>query len=336
MLACVATSAWAQSDSGSSFLRPEQSQPTACNTQLPSKIPIRCWVGQQFLVLPKDPTLRNLAYGEFYEVSDGGAVTYDELAGKTVTVTDVEWETRERWYAKSDWYEGKDKEWEHYSKVLGSAFWIITVKLDATGTLYKLLLKTPAEDSPDDVSVSDLALVRDLKAAREAYLGRTYWIMHTWLPQLGVNGAILPLVPVPFKQYMPVVVSDVLASDTAEHPVRIVVKNEAGQEGYFDIAMSPTNVKDTSDLLLGDTALAKVLASVDPKMAYKWPAKIWAAIEDGNVLLGMTAEQVRVSWHAPERIERTDKLGGSVQEKWIYDDHRYVDFKNGIAIEVRH
>jgi hypothetical protein len=310
----LADGAWSQSASDTPFLRPETQNSAACNTQFPSRIPVRCWVGQQFLVLPQDTRLRNFGYVEFNKADGSGTASYDALAGKIVTVTEVRWEAARKFPSPTGWF--------------------VTLKADDTGSVYIVRPVTLPTESPDDAAIDSLALLRDLTVARDKFLQRQFWIMRTWLPQLGENGAIVPPDKVTFKQCTAVTVSDVLASYTAEHPVRIVVKNDAGQEGYFDIAMSPTNIRDASHLILGDAAMVQYLASSDPKLVHKWPAKIWAAIEDGEVLLGMTAEQVRLSWREPKEISRTEITGG-VREHWSYPDHRYLDLKNGTVTEVQ-
>jgi hypothetical protein len=314
VVAGMAGAAWPQSGSDTSFLRPETQNSAACDTQFPSKIPVRCWVGQQFLVLPQDTRLRHFGYAEFNKADGTGTPSYDALAGKIVTVTGVQWEAARKFPSPSRWF--------------------VTLKADDTSAVYTVRPVTLPTESPDDAAVDSLALFRDLKIARDKYLGGHFWIMRTWLPQLGENGAIVPPGKVSYKQCAPVMVSDVLASYTAEHPVRIVVKNDAGQEGYFDIAMSPTNIRDTSHLVLGDAAVAQYLASNDPELGHKWPAKIWAAIEDGNVLLGMTAEQARLSWHDPKDISRAAITDG-FREHWTYPGHRYLDLKNGVVTEVQ-
>jgi len=269
-LACTAEAALAQSDPGSPFLRPEQKETTSptCDTAFPSKVPVRCWVGQQFLVLPEDKTFRQLGYMDFSVAGDFTAhATYDELAGKVVTVTDVQ---------RS-----------------GENNWVVTFKADDGKQAYTANATALLGETSSDATVLKLALLRDMKAARERYLGKTYWIKQDWLPRLGESGSIISTDIVAYKAYRPVTISDVLAGYSENEPVRIVVKNDAGQEGYFDMAASPTNHRGGA---VGDAALSEYLADTDPRLAHKWPARVWQAIEDGKVYVGMTAEQALMSW----------------------------------------
>ncbi len=305
----------AKTDSGSSFLRPEGSQssnsPNApCDVRFPSKVPVRCWVGQQFLVLPIDPQLRS--YG--YQTINGGSgpyghASYDELAGKTVTVTNVEWQLIA-------------------AALPDSGDWVVTFRDDASGATYNTRTVILPNEAPDDAIVDNFALLRDLKAARDKYLGKTFWMKSGWLPQLGENGSISFSSIVKYKKFVPTVVSDVLIGWEASAPVRVVIKNDASEEGYFDMAVSGTNRTRNAAGEVGDAAFAKVMASSDPKLAHKWPAKVWDAIENQKVFVGMSMEQARLSWGDPHDVNRT-VVGGHVHEQWVYEEHNYLYFEDG-------
>ena len=150
-----------------------------------------------------------------------------------------------------------------------------------------------------------------------------------WLPQLGENGSISFSSIVKYKKFVPTVVSDVLVSWEASEPVRVVIKNDAGQEGYFDMAVSGTNRTRNGAGKVGGEAFVKVMASSDPKPAHKWPAKVWDAIENQKVFSGMTMEQAQLSWGEPHDVNRTT-AGGHVHEQWVYGENNYLYFDDGI------
>lgn len=58
------------------------------------------------------------------------------------------------------------------------------------------------------------------------------------------------------------------------------------------------------------------------------PEKYKKAIDDGKVLLGMSADMVRASWGESEKINRSVGNWG-VHEQWIYGS-KYLYFENGI------
>jgi hypothetical protein len=314
LIATSAQHAAAQSDSSTPFLRPESAAPPnsasrPCDPQFPSKLPVRCWVNQKLMVLPVDKSLRSFGY---QTINGGqglyGNPTYEELAGKIVTVTGFEWQTN--------------------SIMPDLSNWLVTFRDDSTGNVYTTKTVILPGETPDDAVLDHFALLRDMAAARQRYLGKTFWMMAGWLPQLGDNGSLSFSAVVQYRKFVPVTVSDVLASSEAMHPVRIVIKNDGGQEGYFDIAMSDTNRSATPVGAAGDAALMEVLASSDPKPAHKWPATTWDAIENQRVFIGMTAEQARMSRGKPTSVNRTI-VGGHVHEQWVYGEGSYLYFENG-------
>jgi hypothetical protein len=326
-------------DSASPFLRPEQhaeakAANASCDTAFPSRLPVRCWAGQKLIVLPMDRDLRTYGYVHFKGGSGQmGIPTYDELAGKIVTVTNVAWVENQDEPALSDWH--------------------ITFSDDATGKIYATWhvmqaaqkresisgrtrvakLAGASVQQPDDATVANVALLRDLKAARDKYLDRTYWITSRWLPELSENGGMSFTNVVVFRKYTPVKISDILASWSTDAPVRIVIKNEAGQEGYFDMAVSQSNRTTPPSGDIGDAALATILASSDPRLGHNWPARIWNAIETGTALLGMTPDQARMSWGSPTKTKTSVELKHA-GEIWDYPDHRSLHFKDGSLVEI--
>jgi hypothetical protein len=316
LLSCAAA---AQSDNGSPFMRSEQPSASGpnlnCDQTFPSRLPVRCWIGKQFLVLPEDETLRSYGYVSFLGGTGPlGQPTYDELAGKVVTVTDVQL-TNDR--AAST-----------------RPVWVITFKSDETGRIYATRPQKQDATLPEDATIDHLALLRDLEAARERYLGKTYWIRTNALPKLGANGSETITGVVTYKKFMPVTISDVLAGYSQDGPVRIVVKNDAGQEGYFDMAASPTNRAPLLAGPVGDGAFAAQLSNVDPKLGHKWPANIWAAIEDDAVSIGMTEEQARMAWGDPTEIKKKVDSKHALED-WLYDKAREISFENGLVKEIK-
>ena len=143
----AAAGAFAQTDAGSPFLRPEPATPPPCDLQFPSRLPVRCWVGQEFVVLPLDPRLRRDGYPSIYtSEARGGHTSYDELAGKTVTVMSVAWHDAA---TRSD-----------------ISTWIVGFRDAASGRGYGTCAVLQPTDPPDDAFVDTLVLLRDLKAAR--------------------------------------------------------------------------------------------------------------------------------------------------------------------------
>jgi hypothetical protein len=302
------------------FVRPDAAAPaikTACNYTYPSKVPPRCWLGQKILMLPVAKPHRQIGYMDIVKGVDGPSnPTYAELAGKIATVTKVDIDNGLAPLGKET-HSGK-----------------ITFVVDDTGATYseRIIFLT---DYIDDGLVRHIALLRDMQEARRQYLGKQYWLL---------TGTLPPLVPGPdndsvhFHKFDKVVISDVLASDadTAElSPVRFVVKNDQGVEAYFDDAVSDTNrgglaVRSDPDGVL----FPNVFSETDVRAAHHWSKQVWDALEADKVYMGMTADQARLGWGAPQSKTRTAEWK-FVREHWNYGKEHYLDFENGVLTAIK-
>ena len=300
------------------FLRAERAPihrwTAPCDTSGLDRIPVRCWVGLQFVVLPKDKAARDQGYPEFEGMAPRyGHPSYDQFAGRTVIVTKVEW--------------------QQYSLSPGRSGWIVTFARDKEGPFYTTNAVPPPGGSRDDAVVSCFVLLQDLQLARQAYLNKRYWPLIARMPALNDDGVSASAESIAFNRFEPVAVADVLASPTAEAPVRIVVSNESGREGYFDIAMSETNRGGFAKHEVGISP--KILSNDDPKLAHNWPEGVWMAIESGKALPGMTTEQVRLSLGEPTSISQT-VAAGRTREQWAYSDGKFFYFYDGVLATSSH
>lgn len=239
-------------------------------------------------------------------------VPYAALGGKFVTVTDV------RWYDEP---------------IINIHGWLIRFRVDDTGQEYATKASMPLADphaDPDKVTVLDVALVRDLQAAREKYIGKKYWILRHELIALD-NKEIRG---VRFKAFTPVVISDVLAGDNSFVPVRLVIKNDQGEEGWLDMAVSPSNGGGGTSTVIGEASLVSALSDVDPHLLFKFSPKVWNALENGTVFIGMTKEQATMSWGEPKSVNRTVTAGRS-HEQWVYENNSYLYFDGSVLTGVQ-
>ena len=114
---------------------------------------------------------------------------------------------------------------------------------------------------------------------------------------------------------------DVVAGWTEEKPVRFVLEAADGKQGFLDLNLSGTNVfKDVRHL----SRFEHCFVTEDPRTLNKWSPQIWSLIENGQIGVGLTAEQVKMSWGQPDKITRT-----ATGENWTYQAGTLV-FKNGI------
>lgn len=92
----------------------------------------------------------------------------------------------------------------------------------------------------------------------------------------------------------------------------IITFNYSGEKGSIDISMDI----DSLDSIFSKTNPAK-----------GWSKNILSAVRNGNILLGMTKDQVRASVGIPEQINRSGGPWG-INEQWVYKGF-YVYVDNG-------
>jgi len=180
-----------------------------------------------------------------------------------------------------------------------------------------------ARTIPHKESISGIALVEDLDQARAHWVGQTLWCKEMFLSSY--DGQTDNLKTIKLKKYSPVKVIDVAVGWGEERPVRFILQTAAGEQGFLDINLSGTNVYPSARDLF---RFENVFLVEDPRKTYKWPPRIWSAIENNQVVTGMTAEQVRLSWGEPEKINKPASVSAT-SEQWVYDGGRILNFRNG-------
>ncbi|MFD2442654.1 hypothetical protein ACFSO7_01420 [Bacillus sp. CGMCC 1.16607] len=87
--------------------------------------------------------------------------------------------------------------------------------------------------------------------------------------------------------------------------------------------MSSSNVTQ----LLTD---GKNFVSYDPYKKHNWSSYIWNQINAEQVSLGMTKDQVKLSWGSPAATSISNSFGKTI-EVWVYSNFDTVSFVNGKA-----
>jgi hypothetical protein len=185
----------------------------------------------------------------------------------------------------------------------------------------------------DDISVSEFAPVRDIEWARQRWLGKQVWLRPSpYRVELMIyDAAIDELDSIEVKNLSAVTVTDVVASDEEHAPVRLVMRTKSAEEGYVDV----TIYEAPRDAILSSLRHhSRAFFEDDPRLKYKWPVKIWNAIEQQKVFAGMTKEQVRLSWGHPSDIKKTIS-SGKTREQWVFGRLGYVYFTDGIVTLIQ-
>ena len=274
-------------------------------------IPEPNWTGLRFMILPQSRAVQHYGYQELYRDTDKEFVPlpYAEFAGRIVRVVGIE----QGHGPNGETLDEADLQLEDDKKTLHGDI--------------------------DRGCMDDVAPVSDLETARTLYRGKILWLasdhVSTYDAAKDVSDSPAALAlheafgRVKLKQYSPVRVLDVVPGWYASAPVRFIVQDESAKAvGYVDVHMSDTNVpKDLQAL----GRFGNVFLENDPRAAYPWPAKVWTAIEDKEVLVGMTAPQVQMSWGIPKAIRRAN---GDQTEQWAYASSYTLTLKNGVLTGI--
>jgi hypothetical protein len=250
--------------------------------------PLSCWAGQKFIVLPKPKSRQKAGYGAFKPGK------YEDLVGHVMTVTALEQSATKQ---------------------------AVKLKDDATSKEYTLSFGS-------DETIADLALLADLQAARDKWLGKTLWLLQPNLIAYDEPADSYSTVKAP--RFSGGKVTDVVAGWDSHLPVRLILQTADGQEGYRDVNVSGTNIRETSR---DDNRFDDFFTDTDPKVAHNWPPKVWDSITAREVFVGMTTDQVRLSWGKPNSTTHI-VASGKARDEWVYTSG-ILSFEDNVLTVVK-
>lgn len=273
--------------------------PAGSATEFETK-PITEWVGERFVFLGRDPSLRKYGYQLIYPAGQTlGTLPYDGYVGKVVRVTGVT---------------------PSSTRVSGSYY--VEVVVEDTGERLRAL----ASGS----TVRGLGPVADIERARALYVGKTLWRDAGSLQTFDEQSGKVSFVGV--EPFDPLKVVAVTAGWDDAAPVRIVVRTPAGVEGFVDVNFSGTNV---SDILRNHHRFDKEFQFAPPAResaaeaakSYKPTAEALARAASGKDVLGwqqgwwgMTADELLQTFGARiKKLPKRDIYQGTYAEYVIPD-----------------
>lgn len=139
------------------------------------------------------------------------------------------------------------------------------------------------------------------------YIGRTYWVNEFE----------------DLERFSKLTVTDILPDDKGEF--NVIFKSASGKT----VKSYPMRSSEVTQLFADRSSLL----TYDPYKKHKWSASVWKQIKAGQVSLGMTKEQVQLSWGNPAAKDITSG-GGKTIETWGYSNFNIVSFENGKAILI--
>jgi Copper amine oxidase N-terminal domain. len=134
------------------------------------------------------------------------------------------------------------------------------------------------------------------------YIGKSYWVNY-------FQG---------WDRFMKVTVSDIVPDSTGSYVIVFKTPNGKTFESYPMFA-------SYVDTLFADSSS---FLNYDPYKKYNWSASVWQQIKAGQVSLGMTKEQVNLSWGSPSN-KSVSSANGKTIEVWVYSNFDSVSFVNG-------
>jgi hypothetical protein len=178
-------------------------------------------------------------------------------------------------------------------------------------------------------SIADIAPVADIDYTRAKWLGKTLWYAGKEI--LTYNKNTEELGSIKLRKYLAVRVVDVIAGWSSDTPIRFILQTASGEEGFVGVHLSGTNVPL---ILRGFGRFEDFLLIENPRVTHKWSEKVWNAIDEEKVFIGMTAEQARMSWGKPKEINKT--ITGNVKhEQWVYGSGSYLYLDNGTVTGIQ-
>ena len=274
------------------------SRENVSDTAIPT-IAIKNLQGLKVLILPKIKSMQKFGYFNIHAKGkrDYSRTSYSEIAGKTALISDVvtgDSSNYPQLHLKFD--DGK----EYFAETMVGAF-------------------------------PDIALVSDIDESRKYWLNKTLWYKGTEIKTFDASKDVekpadgeTPISKFSIKRIQPLTITNIVASWDSDFPVRFVVKTKDGDEGFLDLHVSNTNVHP---LLWSLHNFENTFLETDPRAINSWDAATWEAIENSKAVIGMTPEQVELSWGKPRSINE-DILGDGPREQWVYVD-QYVYIQKG-------
>ncbi|MFD1176799.1 copper amine oxidase N-terminal domain-containing protein [Paenibacillus puldeungensis] len=134
------------------------------------------------------------------------------------------------------------------------------------------------------------------------FIGRSYWVNYfqDW------------------TRFSKVTVTDIVPEDSGDFVIEFKTGSGKTLKSY---AMTSSSVSQ----LFSDRSS---FFNFDPYKKYKWSAATWNQIKAGHISMGMTKEQVQLSWGDPSGRSTTMESGQTI-ETWVYANFDIVGFING-------
>jgi hypothetical protein len=253
--------------------------------------------GQRLLFLPVAGPMRASLKGKY----PGWDALYEEMAGKVGRVLSCKEDSND--------------------------YKTVRVQMEDSGKMFRGTSHTVSLDE-------QVILARNYEVCRTHVLGKTLWVRETGAAPYDEQtkarkGDYSISTPIPGR-LEPVQVTDVVLTEAKRTPLRLLLLWN-GAKYFQDVGFddAPFDFGEIRHLYrIQDTFL-----DVDP-LSFHWSEGVLSAIKERRIVIGMSAEQVLLSWGEPKKKNRTVTASGT-SEQWVYPVGQYAYLDNGVLTSMQ-
>ncbi|MBN1575694.1 MAG: hypothetical protein JW913_04030 [Chitinispirillaceae bacterium] len=171
-------------------------------------------------------------------------------------------------------------------------------------------------------ALQDIAPADDLEEARRRWLGMVVFARRGVISTYGTNSAS-SLTGLRINIQDPLTVVDVRWGKTPlpVKPIWLMVTSAEGKSSFIPVRYSWTNT--IPGQISRRNPWDEEILEDDPIAVYHWDDETWELINNHRVIIGMTPDQVRISWGEPVATNSTGR-GQQEQQTMTYLSHELV------------
>jgi|TARA_B100001971_G_C18106394_1_gene491758 hypothetical protein len=258
------------------------------------------WSGRELVFVEESIDVEyNYLLSSFYSLNGLKEYKYEDLVNKKGKIIGLKLRNNDYW---------KD--------------WIIQLE---DGTYLKTIVK---EKQIEEGHISHTYFVDDLDSVKTNMIGKSIWLNHITKGEITDDYYSVfvhtdlrkkNLLQIPFNRFDKVEIVDVIPFSITpfDIPFYLKIKSDKNKIGY---------IKYRDDV----NRFPRIPYFVFNPLPNEWGDEIINMIKDGVISIGMTKEQVRISWGNPLKINLSS-YGSSLMEQYVYLDNQYIYFENGVV-----
>jgi hypothetical protein len=173
-------------------------------------------------------------------------------------------------------------------------------------------------------TLEHIAFVDEIETARRLYLDQTLWLQDrtVWTYDAEKDTRNTFYLP----KFTPVRITSIVLSEDTGQPLRFIFSAGDGRTGFKDITLGCTNSRSSE---CSGNRFIQQFTTQNPRESVDWPDSVWQAVCLQTLTVGMSRDQVLMSWGGPLRINRTESETGA-SEQWVYERRHRDDPVDGL------